>query len=530
MVAVLVRLRLALLKNALTRSIWRILGLVFGGLYALGLIVGAYAGFVALRTLAPVELTAGVTVLLFSLVTLGWVLFSVLISGIDETLDPARFALLPLSARQLQPGLFAAGLVGLPGLATTVVALGLVVAWSGSWGTAVAALVAVPLGVATCFLLSRLATSALAELLSTRRFRDLAVVVLALSGAGIGLGANLFSQSIGDDPAAWGAALGRVADVLGWTPLGWAWSLPAAVAEGAWLVAGARLVLAVGLVVLAWLGWRHFLQIRLTSPIQARSGSGTVRGGGFVDRLFGSTPRGAVAARSLRYWRRDPRHLANLAALLVLPGMIVAMQLAQREPSDLVVVFAPLVASLLLGSIIAMELAYDGSAIALHIHTGVRGRDDRSGRLLAAGALVVPMLLLVSVASVAIAGRWDLLVATLAMTLGVAVIVGGVASWISVFWPGHAPPPGANPFGKGSSGGFEALVAFAVLSGLSLLASAPVLAAGIGSLWIGWLRWVALLLAVVLGGLATWLGVAVGGRALDRRWPEVLKSVTALDA
>lgn len=530
MVAVLVRLKLALMRNALTRSVWKVLGLVFGGLYALGVVVAAYAGFVALRVNGDPALTAGLTVLVFSLVTLGWVVFSVLVSGIDDTLSPAKFALLPLGARRLQPGLFVAGLLGLPGLATTVVALGLVVAWSGSLVTALGALVAVPLGVATCFLLSRVATAGLAELLGTRRFRDLAVVALALSGAGIGIGVNVVLGSVGTDPTAWLGALGRASEVLAWTPLGWAWALPASLAEGAWLAAAARLVLAVALVALAWWAWGRFLEVRLTSPLESRSGSGKVRDGGALDRLFGSTPRGAVAARSLRYWRRDPRHLANLAALIVLPVLIVVTQLAQPEPNELLVVFAPLLMALLLGTVVSMELAYDGSALALHVHTGLAGRDDRLGRLMAAAVLVVPSLVVVSVACVAVAGRWDLLVATLAMTLGVAVVIGGVASWISVFWPGHAPPPGANPFGKGSSGGFEAMVSFGVVTGASLLVALPVLVAGFGSLWMGWLQWVAVALAVLLGALATWLGVVVGGRALDRRWPEVLRSVTALDA
>ena len=42
-------------------------------------------------------------------------------------------------------------------------------------------------------------------------------------------------------------ALGTSAQILGWTPFGWAWSLPADVARGQWAVAGLHLVLASGL-------------------------------------------------------------------------------------------------------------------------------------------------------------------------------------------------------------------------------------------------------------------------------------------
>ncbi|WP_114559633.1 hypothetical protein [Desertihabitans aurantiacus] len=529
MVAVLVRLKLTLLKNALLRSVLKVVGLVLGGLYGLGVIAASYAGFVALRGYGSVELISGVTVLAFSVVTLGWVLFSVLVSGIDETLSPAKFALLPVSAPRLQPGLLVAGLLGIPGIATTVVALGLVVAWSGSVASAVAALLAVPLGVVTCFLLSRLATDALAEMLSTRRFRDLAVVALALSGVGIAIGVNVVAQGVGTDPAAWGASLEQGAEVAGWTPLGWAWAVPASVAQGQWLAAAARLLLAVALVVGCWLGWRHFLQRRLTSPLESRSGSGKVRPGGAVDRLFGTSPKGAIAARSVRYWRRDPRHLANLASLVVLPAMVVALQFVQPDPQDVVIVLAPLTISLILGTVAAYELAYDGSALALHVHTGVRGRDDRAGRLLAVAALVVPLLIVVVLVCVAVAGRWDLLVASLAMTFGTALVVSGVASWISVFWPGHAPPPGGNPFGKGSSGGVEGLLSFVLITGVSIVVSAPVLAAGIASLFVDGLEWLALGLGLGIGAAVVAGGVLLGGRSLDRRWPEVMRSVTALE-
>ena len=69
---------------------------------------------VALR-FTSLELTADVTVLAFSVLTLGWLLMSLLVFGIDETVDPAKFALLPVRARELLPGLLVAGLVGSTG-------------------------------------------------------------------------------------------------------------------------------------------------------------------------------------------------------------------------------------------------------------------------------------------------------------------------------------------------------------------------------------------------------------------------------
>ena len=198
MVAILVRLKLTLLRNSLRRSVWRTVGLIIGMVYALGIVVAVLIGMVGLR-FTSLELTADVTVVAFSALTLGWLLMSLLVFGIDETVDPAKFALLPVRARELLPGLLVAGLVGVPGIASALVALGLIITWARTLPLTLAAIVTVPLGLATCFLLSRAATAAFASFLSSRRFRDLAFVALALFGASLGIGGNLIGSLVSTD-------------------------------------------------------------------------------------------------------------------------------------------------------------------------------------------------------------------------------------------------------------------------------------------------------------------------------------------
>ena len=65
-------------------------------------------------------------------------------------------------------------------------------------------------------------------------------------------------------------------------------------------VAGLRLLLALGLLAGLWFAWGHFLECRLTEPLEAARGTGRVRGRGLVDRLYPATPAGGVAARTLR--------------------------------------------------------------------------------------------------------------------------------------------------------------------------------------------------------------------------------------
>lgn len=525
MVAILVRLKLALLRNSLERSLWRTVGLVLGIVYALGVVVLALAGLVALRWTSP-ALTGDVTVLAFSVVTLGWLLFSLLVFGVDETVDPAKFALLPVRARDLQPGLLVAGLLSSPGLATVLVAAGLVLAWARTPLWAAAALVALPLGVVTCFLVSRAATAAFASFLGSRRFRDLAFVLLALFGVGFGIAANLFGALFGGGPEPLRAALGTAARIAGWTPFGWAWALPAEVAAGRWASAAGHLGLALALVWVLWRVWGHFLDRRLTEPVEGGGEAVTVRRGTVVDRLFPPTPAGAVAGRTLRYWRRDPRYLAGVAGFLIAPVILIVSQLANPGGSNAVAAFAPVLLGLLLGMSLAQDLCYDGSAVWQHVVSGVRGRDDRAGRVLSTLTVFAPMLVVLVLVAMAFSGRWSLLPVVLGLTVGFVLVGLGVGCYVGALWQWPAPPPGTNPFQKGSSGGLPAFLSFSVSSLATLVLTVPMIGLAVGSIWVPWLGWLTLVVGAAVGAVVLWAGIVWGGRRLDAHWPEVLTAVS----
>jgi ABC-2 type transport system permease protein len=528
-VALLVGLKLTLLRNGLRRSVWRTVGLILGAVYALAIVVGVWLGLGALR-LTSTELTGDVTVLGFSVLTLGWLLFSLLVFGIDETVDPRRFALLPVPARRLVPGLLVAGLFGIPGLATVLMSLGLLLTWSRSLTLTLAAVVAVPLGVATCFLLSRTATAAFTQALASRRFRDFAAVALALVGASIGIVSNLISGGASGDPQAALRLLHSVGRAFGWTPVGWAWSLPADVARGDWGVAGVHLVLAVALVGGLWWAWGYFLERALTSPLETGGASKAVKRNGFVDRLYPATPAGAVAARALRYWRRDPRYLSSLGAILVAPIVIVVALISNpgRDATSPIAAFAPAFLAVLLGAVVSQDLSYDGSAVWAHITTGVSGAVDRTGRVLSTLTVMGPVLVVMVVAAAAVTGEWTMLPRSIGLTVGLALISIGVGSWVGSVWQIPAPPPGANPFAKNTNGnGLQGLLSFAVTSALTLACSLPLIAVVVGSFWVPALEWVALLVGVVTGLIVLRAGIRLGGARLDSHWPEVLSAVTA---
>ena len=62
-----------------------------------------------------------------------------------------------------------------------------------------------------------------------------------------GVGANLVGGLLGEGVGRFRALLSDAATLASWTPFGWAWAVPADVAAGHWLLAGVRLLLAVGL-------------------------------------------------------------------------------------------------------------------------------------------------------------------------------------------------------------------------------------------------------------------------------------------
>ena len=526
MVALLVRLKLTLLRNALRRSVWRTVGLVLAAVYALGVVGAVLAGLVALRS-ASLATTADVTVLLFALLTLGWLVLSLLVFGVDETVDPAKFALLPVRARELLPGLLVAGVIGVPGVATVLVVLGLLVAWARSVPLTLAALVAMLLGLLTCLLLARAATSALASFLASRRFRDAAFVLLALVGAGLGIAGNVLGGVVRVGPDELRAALASAAQIVGWTPFGWAWSIPADVARGRWSAAGVHLVLAAGLVAALWAAWQHFLAARLVEPVEG-GGGGAPRAtrSGWVERLYPASPAGGIAARSLRYWRRDPRYLAGAAGFLVAPVVIIATALLNPDGSTTTAVFAPCLLGLLIGASVAQDLSYDGTALWTHVSSGVSGAADRRGRVLSTLTVFVPMLVLLLVVAFVLTGVWTLLGPALGLTAAFLLSGLGVGSFVGALWQWPAPPPGASPFQKGGSGGLPAFLSFSVTVVGTLVLGLPTTALAIGSAWVPWLGWLAVPVGLATGLVALWAGIRWGGRQLDRRWPEAMLAVS----
>lgn len=516
MVALLVSLKLRLLRGSLRGSLSQRIGLILAALGGLGLGLSGAAGMVALRW-APADLASAVLVPAGTVLVTGWAVVPLLISGVDQTLDPARFALLPVSSRRLVPGLLLAGLVGVPGLATALVAAATVVTWSRGVVPVLLAIGSAAVGLLMCVLASRLTTTAAARVISSRRFRELGTVLSVVLLTAFALWPLLLDEHDVDYDQ-----VEAVYAALGWTPMGLAWAAPADAATGHLWRGVARLGIAAGFVVLGALVWTVLLDRALTDT--ASGGMSRARVGSSVLEHLPDGPVWAVAGRSLRYWRRDPRYLIALAGIVV--GTLLPLLLSWSTGSRIIAVGMGPFVGIMFGIATGNDVGYDGSAFTTHLLLGVQGKTDRWGRALAAVAVGLPLVAVASVAGAVLSGHGPLWPASLGA--GTAGLFGGIgaAAIGSALLPYPVPEAGSNPFnGTGGGGARAALAQGAVLSVASAFA-APSVGLLIAALCC-WppANWLGLVLSLVTAPLALWAGIEIGGVIMDDRGPEILASV-----
>ncbi len=516
MVAVLVRLKLALLLNGLRRSAWRTAGFVLGTLYTLSLIGLALIGLAMLGRQEDAELTRTVLTLAGTLLVAGWWLVPLVAFGVDGTLDPDKLRLFAVPRRPLLVGLAVAGLVGLPGLSTTVLSLASGLAWWRTPAAVPAAVVGAVLGVALCVVGSRAVTTVLAPLVTGRRFREVAAVLALVPLMLLGP----LMLAVGAGLAAVADLLPRIAVVVGWTPLGAPWALGADVADGDRLAAVAKLAIAaVTLVVLVrvWDGALSRAMVRPEGSGHAAHASGL----GFFARVP-ATPTGAVLARCLTYWLRDSRYAAAAA---VVPLQVILLWFLSGGNAALLAA-GPVVA-FVMGWLVSSDVAYDHTAFWTHVAAPIGGRVDRAGRALAGLVVGTPVVLATAALSLVVTGRWDAALPVLATSVGVLTTTIGAASVYSARIVFPVAKPGDSPFATPQGTSFSVLVSQVAGVLVLFVLLLPMVVPGVVSVVTGHV--LATVLATVLGpGLGVTLlllGIRVGAGLYDRRAPELLEAM-----
>jgi ABC-2 type transport system permease protein len=531
------RLKLRVLRNGLRGQTWRIVA------YTLSILIGLWIAVAVLIALAATAFTPRLTgfvvaVLAGAGIVLAWTLLPLLFFGVDESLDPARFALLPIPRMTLARGMLAAAFIGVPPLITLVATSGLVLAAALRFGgvAALAAAVGVLLGLCTGIIGSRAVTSAFATLLRSRRVRDLAAVVIALLASSIGPLQLLLSARVSGDSVAQVAPYARV---VSWTPLGAPYALPFDVAGHAWLRLTAHLTISAATIGLLLWWWSHTIESAMLGTItggavrhrRAAAGS-AVRGliPAPLRRIARPTRFGAIVARESRFWWRDPRRRSSLVSILTASAVVpIALNVvsgpARAGAAVLPFSFAVSMCGTMGGMMLANQFAFDGNAYAAHVLTQVPGRVELRARALAVALVALPVQIMVVIAVSVLGGHTAQVPAGFGMLCAAFGAAVATASFVSVLAP-YALPDNSNPFALNSAtGSAKGMLALVAMIGTLVISSPIVVAAAVlGGTSVG--LWVVFVLGVAYGPLVATFGTYAAGELLDRRGPEVLVAVT----
>lgn len=474
MVGHFVRLKLRLLANRLrTGSVVGMIGFVL--VWLASVLVGVLAGLAVFGLGRLVEEPLLALILAYTLIFIGWMVIPAAVSALDETLDPRRFELLPIAPRQLTIGLLMAGAVGPGGVGTLV---GLVIATFASfpsWSLAPILAVVVAIELVLCLLVARLTTTVFANLLASRRARELSTLLIGLLAGSVALTAVILDESGGGRPG-FDIEISSLPGLafLGWTP-------PGALARSAGFMGSGELVAGTGMllygvataVLIGW-GWaRSMRRMMVTAPTVGRRAR---RQGGRARTLaltpdwlrLGSGPMAGMVAKELRYVFRDNRVRSQLLGSAV-PAVVIASLSANSLDGGAYTPFlAAGVAFLVVFTILGNQFGMDGGSFWGYVVAPLPLADVVRGKNLGWAAIVSGPVLLIALGLAAWVGDFSYLLAAIFASTAVLLVAMAVGNVTSVY--GAFPIPESNPFGNR---GFSGEVFVAVM--LSMLVSGALL-------------------------------------------------------
>jgi ABC-2 type transport system permease protein len=454
-VGTFVRLKLRLLRNGLTLRQGATL-FVFGVIGAGFLATTGFALLAGARTSTYAE---DVAIVVFGLATLGWAIFPVLGFGTDETLDPQRLATLPLTRRQLVTGVFAASLVGIAPLATLVALSGALVGLTHSAASFVLIAVAVVSSLLLCVVASRTIVAVMVPILRSRRGRDftiLAITLLALTPPLLELfatrhaGGNDFQNTVVE-----------VADRVRYTPFAWGGTAAANASSGQYGSAVLLLLaVAAAIGVLCWI-WSRSLERALTTADPTASSTTRRRASGLVPAWLPLLPRnriGAVAAKDLRYFSRDPRRRAPLIGAMIVPAVALFASFSRNTEQPAATTLLGLIAVLPAAGLTLNQFGLDGAAYWSSVAAGNDPRADLIGKNLASLLVMVPLAGVSALICAVFADGWAYLPLTLGLAPAMFGVLLGVGDVVSVRAP-YAMPDRRSPLAFNPGQGCASMLA-----------------------------------------------------------------------
>ncbi|GAA4112933.1 hypothetical protein [Enteractinococcus coprophilus] len=530
MVPHLIRLRYVLMWNSFRRSVGTMIGAIFSALGFLYFIVMAYILASVAAFAPPEEVTytdrGAVFVLCGAVTVLVWIIGPIVFSTSNPFTNPQNFLVFGIPNKTFIPGVVLGGVVAPTGLGTLILFLTGSVLWGWHPAAIVAGVLAALIGTVLCVIIMQVIVGALNNLISRRAVRDamqlIVLVPLMLAGF-ILMGAIETIQEFWE-------LLPQVATWIAFTPAGFL-SLPWFVAQAQWGMAALHLV-----VMLAYIGLAAWAYNAIVNC--ATEAAGTMRerqrepaGIGLLGRA--NSPMQAIWARSLLYWFKDPRYAASLilVAVFVLFGIFEITILKSQDFSLIPKILPALIAYLLAFSISA-DLSYDSTGFSLHITTGVRGIDDRLGRVFGLLTWALPLTLLLTIAMVFATDASHEFAAWLGLSIGVLLSGTGLSAVISARYIYPVPPPGTSLMAQPEGGMGRIMLVQTVGMLMQFFIALPVVIPAVVALIVGSPAWgiITLMIGVLYGAGMLWAGVRIGAKWYERALPETYQSIVKVAA
>lgn len=458
----------------------------------------------------------------------------------ERMLDPRMFSSLPLTDRDILPGMVTAMFINSRAAISLVNTI--IMAALGYLAFAeVASANAGALWVLACVLqlvITLLAGEALAAALSSiaTKFSELWGNVAGLIVTFGFLALYLLPQLLtdGTDPT---AAIRTSADILSWTPFAAAAGAAADMANigGGGVGTGlAKSAICLVAILAAAYIMRVTVNHDLNNPLPTQHATRAAKSDSLLLPRVPGSPVGALYSREIRYWRRDNRFMMSLMVLVVLCGLYLLMGIL-NEANRWMLWFALFFVSLGPQQVAGNSLGMDGPSNWVHMVAGVRGKQIVASRSLSTVTVLVPIWLIVCIAAGAIdsfSATW-LLVSLL--TLGCVLIASAMANFSATRFPAQTTAPGTNSF-KQRNGGSNAIisglvtmliltVSFLPAGLLVLIPLAMADGAGNSIADIPLLSWLGVLLHWVIVIGAAWIMNRRASRRLDLEWPDIAQKV-----
>lgn len=458
----------------------------------------------------------------------------------ERMLDPRMFSSLPLTDRDILPGMVTAMFINSRAAISLVNTI--IMATLGYLAFAeVASAGSGALWVLACVLqlvITLLAGEALAAALSSiaTKFNELwgnvAGFVFTFGFLALYLLPQLLTD--GTDPT---AAIKTSADILSWTPFAAAAGAAADMANiggggvGTGLAKGA--ICLVAILAVAYI-MRVAVKHDLNNPLPTQHATRAAKGDSLLLPRVSSSPVGALYSREIRYWRRDNRFMMSLMVVVVLCGLYLLMGMLDAA-NRWMLWFALFFVSLGPQQVAGNSLGMDGPSNWVHMVAGVRGKQIVASRSLSTVTVLVPIWLIVCIAAGAIDGFSATWLLVSLLTLGCILLASAMANFSATRFPAQTTAPGTNSF-KQRNGGSNAIVSALVtmliltvsfLPG-GLLALVPLAMADGASNSIAdipLLSWLGVLLHWVIVVGAAWIMNRRASRRLDLEWPDIAQKV-----